>query len=84
MLSAGHISLCEWLFRGALTCAGAWGKCHQHPAQDLEEHLGCHWKHVGPVGAVEKLMSPCWGHLELEVSPSIAVSSCQGLDKVKK
>lgn len=41
----------------------------QHPAQDLQEHLGCSWKHVGPVGEVEKLVSPCWGHLELGVSP---------------
>lgn len=31
-LSACSVSLCEWLFRGALTCAGAWGKCQCEPS----------------------------------------------------
>lgn len=42
---------------------------------------GTSWMQLGlccPVGAAEKLVSP-WGHLELGVSPSIAVLSCQGL-----
>lgn len=61
-LSAGSISLCEWLFRGALSCAGAWGKCQCEPtsiSSGPAGDLGYSWKYVGPVAAAEKLVSPC-------------------------
>lgn len=75
-------SLCEWLFRGALTCAGIGESASVSPPASSPGPAGSAWVQLeqgAPMGAAEKSVSPCSGTWSWEPASGIAVSSCQGL-----
>lgn len=64
-------SLCEWLFRGALTCAGAWGKCQCEPTSIQPRTCRISLGAAGarcPHGCCREVGVSLLGHLELGAS----------------